>query len=92
MVQLRQLLREKPLIAMGFRLRRSARLGPLRFNFSSGGLSSISVGRHPRQPLAARAQCGCNGIRRLHGWKTPLSSHEERADDPAPAPTLSTDL
>jgi hypothetical protein len=29
---------------MGFRLRRSARLGPLRFNFSSGGLSSISVG------------------------------------------------
>jgi hypothetical protein len=33
-----------PLIAMGFRLRRSARLGPLRFNFSSGGLSSISVG------------------------------------------------
>jgi hypothetical protein len=29
---------------MGFRLRRSARLGPLRFNFFSGGLSSISVG------------------------------------------------
>jgi hypothetical protein len=29
---------------MGFRLRRSARLGPLRFNFSKGGLSSISVG------------------------------------------------
>jgi hypothetical protein len=29
---------------MGFRLRRSARLGPLRFSFSSGGLSSISVG------------------------------------------------
>jgi len=37
-------LRANPLIAMGFRLRRSARLGPLRFNFSSGGLSSISVG------------------------------------------------
>jgi hypothetical protein len=33
-----------PLMAMGFRLRRSARLGPLRFNVSSGGLSSISVG------------------------------------------------
>ena len=32
------------LITMGFRLRRSARLGPLRFNFSKGGLSSISVG------------------------------------------------
>ena len=30
---------------MGFRFRRSARLGPLRFNFSKGGLSSISVGR-----------------------------------------------
>ena len=29
---------------MGFRLRRSTRLGPLRFNFSGGGLSSISVG------------------------------------------------
>jgi hypothetical protein len=29
---------------MGFRFRRSARLGPLRFNFTSGGLSSISVG------------------------------------------------
>ena len=29
---------------MGFRFRRSARLGPLRFNFIKGGLSSISVG------------------------------------------------
>ena len=29
---------------MGFRFRRSARLGPLRFNFGKGGLSSISVG------------------------------------------------
>ncbi len=29
---------------MGFRFRRSARLGPLRFNFSKGRLSSISVG------------------------------------------------
>ena len=29
---------------MGFRFRRSARLGPLRFNFSQEGLSSISVG------------------------------------------------
>jgi hypothetical protein len=29
---------------MGFRFRRSTRLGPLRFNFSRGGLSSISVG------------------------------------------------
>ena len=29
---------------MGFRFRRTTRLGPLRFNFSKGGLSSISVG------------------------------------------------
>jgi hypothetical protein len=29
---------------MGFRFRRSARLGPLRFHFSQAGLSSISVG------------------------------------------------
>jgi hypothetical protein len=29
---------------MAFRFRRSARLGPLRFNFGKGGLSSISVG------------------------------------------------
>ena len=29
---------------MGVRFRRSTRLGPLRFNFSKGGLSSISVG------------------------------------------------
>jgi hypothetical protein len=29
---------------MGFRFRRSARLGPLRFNFAKGGLSSISFG------------------------------------------------
>ncbi len=29
---------------MGFRFRRSARLGPLRFHFANSGLSSISVG------------------------------------------------
>ena len=29
---------------MGFRFRRSARLGPLRFYFAKGGLSSISMG------------------------------------------------
>ena len=29
---------------MGFRFSRSTRLGPLRFNFAMGGLSSISVG------------------------------------------------
>ena len=31
--QLRELLRQEPLIAMGFRFRRSDRLGPRRFNF-----------------------------------------------------------
>ena len=35
---------DEPLSAMGFRFRRSARLGPLRFHFAKGGLSSISVG------------------------------------------------
>ncbi len=30
--------------AMGFRFRQSARLGPLRFHFAKGGLSSISLG------------------------------------------------
>jgi hypothetical protein len=44
LVFLRQLLRQEPLIVMGFRFRRSARLGPLRFNFAKSGLSSISVG------------------------------------------------
>jgi len=29
---------------MSFRFRKSARLGPLRFNFARSGLSSISVG------------------------------------------------
>jgi hypothetical protein len=29
---------------MGFRFRRSARLGPLRFHFSRSGLSSVSIG------------------------------------------------
>ncbi len=44
LLQLWRLLRQEPLIAMGFRFRRSTRLGPLRFNFAKGGLSSISVG------------------------------------------------
>ena len=44
LVFIRRLLRQEPLIAMAFRFRRSTRLGPLRFNFAKGGLSSISVG------------------------------------------------
>jgi hypothetical protein len=43
-VLIRWVLRQEPLIAMGFRFRRSARLGPLRFNFANRWLSSISVG------------------------------------------------
>jgi len=31
-------------VPMGFRFRRSARFGPLRFNFAKSGLSSISLG------------------------------------------------
>ena len=31
-------LRQEPLIAMGFRFRRSTRLGPLRFNYRFAGL------------------------------------------------------
>jgi hypothetical protein len=42
--QLRQHLRPEPLIDMDFRFRRSARLGPLRFNFGKSGLSSICLG------------------------------------------------
>ena len=33
-----RLLRQEPLIAMGFRFRRSARLGPLHFNYRFAGL------------------------------------------------------
>jgi hypothetical protein len=32
------------MVAMGFRFRRSSRLGPVRLNFSKSGLSSISLG------------------------------------------------
>ena len=38
LVFIRQLLRQEPLIAMGFRFRRSTRLGPLRFNYRFAGL------------------------------------------------------
>ncbi|WP_311134220.1 DUF4236 domain-containing protein [Synechococcus sp. CS-603] len=49
LTQLREQALHDPLIAMPFRFRRSARLGPLRFNFAKSGLSSISVGgRGPR--------------------------------------------
>lgn len=44
LIQFWQHLHHQPLIAMGFRFRRSVRLGPLRFNFGKSGLSSISLG------------------------------------------------
>ncbi|MFM7674525.1 MAG: DUF4236 domain-containing protein [Synechococcus sp.] len=50
---------------MGFRFRRSARLGPLRFNFSSGGLSSISVGGRGASfniPVARAPPWGCRAL------------------------------
>lgn len=38
LVFIRRLLRQEPLIVMGFRFRRSARLGQLRFNYRDAGL------------------------------------------------------
>ena len=51
---------------MGFCLHRSARLGPLRFNFSTGGLS-WSVERTPDRPAAIPAgpAAGLPNTRRL---------------------------
>jgi hypothetical protein len=45
---------------MSFRFRKSARLGPLRFNFAKSGLSSISVGGRGASfniPLVLRRGC-----------------------------------
>ena len=62
---------------MGFRFRRSARLGPLRFNFSTGGLSSISVGGPGASfniPVArsgrARTTVGVPGTGLSWSWST----------------------
>jgi hypothetical protein len=54
------------LIAMGFRFRHSGRLGPLRFNFSTGGLS-WSVEQAPDRPAAIPAgpAAGLPNTRRL---------------------------
>jgi hypothetical protein len=63
LVFIRWALRQEPLIAMGFRFRRSTRLGPLRFNYRFAGLR-LQQGRveldlrwragrfvqHPRRP------------------------------------------
>lgn len=50
--QVLQQLRPEPLIAMGFRFRRSARLGPLRFNFGKIGSAQFPWAdvRFPQHP------------------------------------------
>jgi hypothetical protein len=71
---------------MGFRFRRSARLGPLRFNFSKGGLSSISVGgRGASFNIPVNRSCGPRSTVGLPG--TGLSwSVEHTPDRPAVIP------
>ena len=66
LVQLRQLLHQEPLIAMGFRFHRSARLGPLRFHFSNNGLSWSTEHSPDRPaPIPAGAAEGLPNSRRL---------------------------
>ncbi len=71
---------------MGFRVRRSGRPGPLRFNVSQGGLSSVSVGGRGASfniPVARRG--GPRSTMGLPG--TGLSwSVEHRQDRPAAIP------
>jgi hypothetical protein len=65
---------------MGFRFRRSTRLGPLRFNFSKSGLSSISVGGRGASFNIPVARSG--GARTTVGVPgTGLSWREQHAQD-----------
>jgi hypothetical protein len=72
---------------MGFRFRRSARLGPLRFNFGKSGLSSISLGGRGASFNIPVARTG--GPRTTVGLPgTGLSwsvEHRPEADRPDPA-------
>lgn len=69
---------------MGFRLRRSARLGPLRFHFSGAGLSSISIGGPGASLNIPVARQG--GPRTTVGLPgTGLSWSLEHSPDPAPS-------
>jgi hypothetical protein len=72
---------------MGFRFRRSARLGPLRFNFGKSGLSSISLGGRGASFNIPVARSG--GPRTTVGLPgTGLSwsvEHSPEANQPAPA-------
>jgi hypothetical protein len=72
---------------MGFRFRRSARLGPLRFNFGKSGLSSISLGGPGASfniPIsrsgAPRTTVGLPGTGL--SWS---AEHSPEANQPAPA-------
>jgi hypothetical protein len=69
---------------MGFRFRRSTRLGPLRFNFAKGGLSSISVGGRGASFNFPVSRSG--GPRTTVGLPgTGLSWSVEHSTDPRPA-------
>ncbi len=75
---------------MGFRFRQSAAFGPLRFHFSKGGLSSISIGGRGASLNIPVARSG--GVRTTVGLPgTGLSwSVEQHAERPSlPPPSLS---
>lgn len=68
---------------MGFRLRRSARLGPLRFHFTASGLSSISLGgRGASLNLPVNRRGGPRGSIGLPGtglsWSVELGPEETK--------------
>ncbi len=67
--------REQPLNTMGFRLRRSARLGRLRCNCAKGGLRSISVGG----PGSHRLQHPCQWPPAASPWATTTLCSRPRA-------------
>jgi hypothetical protein len=77
---------------MGFRFRRSTRLGPLRFHFTKAGLSSISIGGRGASLNLPVARSG--GPRTTVGIPgTGLSwSQEHRSEQPASPPSTSTAL
>lgn len=75
------------MITLGFRFRRSARLGPLRFNFGKSGLSSNSLGGRGAScniPIsrssAPRTAVGLPGT----GWSRSIE-HRQEADRTAAA-------
>jgi hypothetical protein len=80
---------------MGFRFRRSARVGPLRFHFTASGLSSISLGGHganlnlpvnrrggPRTTVSLPGSGLSWSIE--HGDRAPAHRHDDRTIEAAP--------